>query len=261
MQDTTYRKQYALIDTRLQTLLFEGSRKFSDFFPNQKALSCMTTFEITYPYPYVLTVLDSKLDLDTEDIPLFQEQYRRQFDMYIGVWLIITTSSAQYDFIRSCLPVGHGIYVILMQTDASYEEINEKGLEFIQRFKDSNGPSMTRIIKSTFFFDDVACSRCGSRQRIVSKIRLFRNNETKYCSEDTPLQYVDVPATDFSYVLQRYANLEVETNLEDGKYHCSMCNSPIVAMQETSDQRYKEIMLFITADDCLRYLIPELKDI
>lgn len=256
MQDTTYSsgKQYASIETGLQACLVSRCKKELKVFPDQKSMTGMTTFELTYPYPFLLTVLNVEISLETADISSFHEQYRRCFDRHLGIWLIIALTPGQYDFIRQILPVGHNVTVVLMQSGSTKEEIADKTFDFFKKSKQFEKRDKMGLVKLRFYFDSPVCSKCGSSHRVITGIRMFKNTDPYGTTTDSEPNYTDIPVGEFSYTLRGYAGMLVNTSFGDTGYICSMCGSPMDAKYKESADTY-EASFMITADDCLRYML------
>lgn len=245
-------KQYAVTDSVLQRLIFKKLEEYQAMAAPHSML-CMTTYEIAAPFPLLVTILNDSITLGTEDIGIFHEQYRQIHNVHFGVWLIITRTSEQSDFIRTTLPIGHSIYIQQTGPYTSYDALAERVSDFVFRLKLDRAINKLSFATGSFRIDVAKCTECSQTYRIVAGIRLFKNRDMFNDEENAKQTEVFIPVEDFSYPLSRIAGTQVNLPCQNGKHICSLCNAELTvsAKDIIPEERVK---LCLTADDCLRYL-------
>lgn len=245
--------QYAITDTALQTLVFENLKEYQAFVAPHSML-CMTTYEIAAPFPLLVTILRENITLGTDDLSIFHEQFRRIYNIHSGLWLIISRNPQQDDFIRTTLPIGHSVFVRHSNPTDSYETLAEIVSDFVFRANLDRAVDRLGFIVANFRIDTAKCPQCSQRYRIVTGVRLFKNKDLLNDDKSIKQDGVFIPIADFSNPLSRYAERMVNAICRDGKHVCSWCTNSELTTNKTDIAPEEHIKLWLTADDCLRYL-------
>lgn len=245
--------QYAITDSALQTLVFEKLVEYQAFVAPHSML-CMTTYEIAAPFPLLVTILREDVTLGADDINIFHEQYRRIYNIHLGLWLILSRNSQQDEFIRTTLPIGHGIFVRQSNPDDSNETLAEIVSDFVFRANLDRAVDRLGFIIANFRIDSARCPQCSQRYKIVNGVRLYKNKDLLNEDKNTKQAEVFIPKTDFSNPLSRYAERLANVTCCDGKHVCSWCTTSELTITKTDIAPEEHIRLWLTADDCLRYL-------
>lgn len=249
-------KQYAIIETKLQASLHNKFTSELKAIPNLRSFLCLTTYEVALPIPFLITVLDKSVNLDSDDLILIHEQYRRIYNVHFGLWLIVTSDIGQYEFLNNHLPIGHAIYVMKIDNTLTYNDIAECTSGFYKSYLCDRTMDRCNTVMAKFQIEIVRCLDCGQRFSIVTGVYLFKRKNILDSSSEEGTSSIFIPAKNFSFPLYKYASTLTQIRYKESGYYCSLCQSELIKAA-TPEILLKEsiIRIYLTADDCLQYLV------